>query len=227
MFLPLATILDIMGRMYFFLFFLLIGLWMPGSLEAQSFRGGIKAGFTASEVSGDRSGGPNKLGLYASVFTDYAVSSQSYWHLELMYVQKGSRAYIDREDAYRDYTFALGYVEVPLLYKFDFSVFGRLPYARWLSAEMGFSVSSVIGHFETNDDGDENTSLMAGERPFNPAELNAIVGISVPISQLLSFNFRYSQGVTPFRDHASGRETWYNRGQYNSVWHLGLSATLF
>ena len=227
MFLQLAARLDIMARLFFFLGCLLIISFAPPPLDAQSFRGGIKSGLTASEVSGDRSGGPNKLGWFATVFTDYAISDQSYWHLELMYVQKGSREYVDREDRYRDYTFALHYIEVPILYKFDFSVSGRLPYTRWLSAEMGLSASSVIGHFETNDNGDENTPMMAEERPFNTAELNAIVGVSVPVTQLLSFNFRYSQGITPLRDHASGRKTWYNRGQYSSVWLLGLSATLF
>lgn len=204
-------------------------LIIPLSLDAQSFRGGLKTGITASEVSGDRSGGPNKLGWFASVFTDFAISGQSYWHLELMYLQKGSRQFTRSEDYAldRDYTFSLAYVEIPILYKFNFSVAGRLPYTQWLTAEMGLSASRVIGHFETHDEGYEITAMMAEERPFNPAELNVILGISVPVTQLLSFNLRYSQGVTPLRDHASGRTRWYNRGQYNSVWHLGLSATLF
>jgi hypothetical protein len=196
-------------------------------VQAQSFRGGIHAGLTASEVSGDRSGGPNKLGWFASVFTDFPVSEQSYWHLELMYTHKGSREFIDREGYFRDYTFSLRYVEVPLLYKFNFSVFGRLPYARWLSAEMGVSASSVIGHFETNDEGVNFTDEMARERPFYPVELNIILGVGVPLGETLTFQVRYNQGVTPLRDHASGRKVWYNRGQYNSVWSMGLSVTLF
>ncbi len=211
-------------------FLLLIVASFP--LTAQSFRGGIQAGLTASEVSGDRSGGPNKLGWFASVFTDFPVSEQSYWHLELMYIQKGSREFVDRDEPYRyrDYTFSLRYVEVPLLYKFNFSVFGRLPYARWLSAEMGLSASSVIGHFETNDFGVEITNTpndVALVRPFRPVELNIVLGVGVPLGETLTFQVRYNQGVTPLRDHASGRKVWYNRGQYNSVWSLGLSVTLF
>lgn len=210
---------------------LLISLLLCSAVGAQSFRGGLKAGLTASEVSGDRSGGPNKLGWFASVFTDYPVSDFSFWHLELMYIQKGSREFSDPEDPsqgfYRDYRFNLQYVEIPVLFKIHFPVARRLPYTNWLGGEAGFSVSRVIGHYETNDFGVDITGDMAADRPFRPAELNLILGFQVPLGDMFAFNFRISQGVTPVRDHASGKQVWYNRGQYNTAWALGFSMTVF
>ncbi len=206
-------------------------LLSPCPLHGQAFRGGMQAGLTASEVSGDRSGGPHKLGWFASVFTDYQVSEHAYWHLEILYIQKGSREFNDpetpEEGVFRDYKFYLQYIEVPVLFKFDFSVFERLPYVDWLTGEIGLSGSTVVGHYETNDFGDENTGLMARERPFNRAELNLLLGFYFPLREGLGVHFRYSQGVTPLRSHESGARTWYNRGQYNSVWSLGLSMLLF
>ena len=210
---------------------LLLFLFPQTPARAQSFRGGFQAGLTASEVSGDLSGGPNKLGWYASVYTDISFSPYTYWQLEIMYIQKGSREFNDPETpedgVFRDYRFNLQYVEVPVVFKFDFSVFERLPYADWLTGEIGLSVSRVVGHFETNDEGAENTDLMALERPFHAGELNILAGFYFPVRENLSVHFRYSQGVTPLRPHTGGTQTWYNRGQYNSVWSLGLAYLIF
>lgn len=214
--------------------FLLLLIFLSGlSFDAngQSFRGGIKAGLTASEVSGDHSAGLNKLGWNASVFTDFPVSEYAYWHLELMYIMKGSREFNDPESPedgiFRDYTFSLQYVEIPVLFKRDFPIMGRLQTTDHLSGELGLSVSRIIGHYETNDFGVDNTRVMAGERPFRAAELNAILGFSLPLWTGVAFNARYIQGITPVRDHASGKKVWYNRGQYNSAWAFGLSYTFF
>lgn len=205
-----------------------------GRVAGQSFRGGVMAGMTASEVSGDRSGGPNKVGWYASVFTDYPVSDFSFLHLELMVIQKGSREFHNPDDpsqgAFRDYRFHLQYVEIPVLFKIQFPVARRLPYTNWLGGEMGLSVSRVIGHVETDDVGVEITNTpndVALTRPFRPAELNLILGFSVPLGEMLAFTFRFNQGLTPIRDHASGKQVWYNRGQYNTAWTLGMSVTVF
>lgn len=216
--------------------FLLLVLVFPGCIgyaSAQGFRGGLKAGLSASEVSGDGSGGLNKLGLFASIFTDYKVSDRSFWHLELMYIQKGSREFNDPDpddpmpSPYRDYTFTLQYIEIPVLFKIDFPIMGRLRHTQYLSGEIGISVSKVIGHAETNDFGVDITDLMAEDRPFHNAELNAILGIVVPLRANFAFSARLIQGISPLRDHASGKKTWYNQGQYNTAWALGLSYTIF
>ncbi len=190
---------------------------------AQRFYGGINAGLTASEVSGDRAAGPDKLGWFASVFTNTHLTTYSFLQLELMYVQKGSRVVPD-EPGDRDYKFYLQYVEIPVVFKFDFSVFGELPYVDRLAGEFGLSMSVLVDHFE-----EENGLEMdlTASRPFNTAELNALIGLYYPIGEIMEMHLRFSQGVTPLRPHEGGTKVWYNRGQYNTVWSFGLSFTFF
>jgi len=220
-------------------------------LSAQDFRGGFRAGLTASEVSGDDAGGPDRLGWFAAVFTNRDVSENSRIQLEVMYTQKGSRVFHDPHhdnngqeataflavaddngvpeppvDEYRDYRLNLHYVEVPLLFKFDFSPMISLPYAERLTGEIGLSGSTVVRHYE-EDKGRDITDDMADERPFYAAELSLLAGLYYPVREGLDFQLRFTQGVTPFRPHQSGATTWYNRGQYNTVWSFGVSYTFF
>ena len=242
---------DIMRELVriIFLVFLLAG--PAAGLSGQDFRGGFRAGLTASEVSGDDAGGPDRPGWFAAVFTNRDVSEHSRLQLEVMYTQKGSRVFRDPHndnngqevtaffsaagdnglpdpppDGYRDYRLNLHYVEVPLLFIFDFSPLIPLPYADRLTGEIGLSGSTVVGHYEENE-GKDITGRMAEERPFYAAELNLIAGLYYPLLEGLDFHLRFSQGVTPFRPHQSEATTWYNRGQYNTVWSFGLSYTFF
>lgn len=228
--------------------------------DAQMFRGGLQAGITASEVSGDDAGGPDKLGLFASVFTNRDISEFSRLQLELMYIQKGSRAYYDPwddihgnqnngfwakddndfdpdpdpDDGYRDYRFNLHYIEIPILYIFDFSSITQLVYVDRISAKLGVSVSTVVGHYE-EDVGLDITDIMAERRPFRAAELNLLAGLFYPITENLSFHFRFSQGVSPMRTRykrdevscANALECYRKRHQFNTVWTFGLSYTMF
>ncbi len=220
----------------------------PGKLSGQQFRGGLKGGLTATEVSGDQAGGPDKLGWFASVYTNMDLRPHSRLQLELMYIQKGSRAFRAPSDAPpppgtrlvaasglkqsvsepgRDYRLYLHYVEIPLVFLFDFSVITGLPYVDRLTGEFGFSGATVVGHYEENEFGLDITGEMARQKPFRRAELNVLAGLHYPLLERLDAQIRFSQGVTPFRAHQGGSTSWYNRGQYNTVWSFGLSYTLF
>ncbi len=207
----------------------------PFYASGQMFRGGLEAGLTASQASQDKAGGFDKLGWYASVFTNMDISENARLQLELMYIQKGSRDFFDPhheehqndknlpffgkqenndeppEDPYRDYKLYLHYVEIPLVLQFDFSAVTRLPHIDQLTGEFGLSVSTVVGHFEENDGGDI-TDDMAAQQPFHFAELNLLAGLLYPITDQLNFHVRFSQGITPFRPPASEGERhreWY------------------
>jgi len=226
--------------------------------DAQMFRGGVHTGITTSQVSQDRAGGFDKLGWFASVYTNRDVGEFSRLQLEIMYIQKGSRHYYDpvhednnnpktlfafpveiRNDEfdgpppYRDYTFRLHYIEVPVFYQLDLSPLVSLQYVERLTAEVGVSLSTVVGHYETNDFGSEYND----ERSFRPVEFNLIGGIYYPVTDRLNFHVRYSQGLTPLRPPASAGESqaqwyqlfkrWYDWGQFNTVMTFGLSYTMF
>ncbi len=226
--------------------------------RAQMFRGGMQAGITASEVSGDQAGGPDKLGFFANVFVNMDIRPYTRVQMELMYIQKGSRVYHDPwddehgdpgdfsfkegglkldpidppDDGYRDYKFYLHYVEVPLILQFDFSPVTRLPYVERMSGEIGLSAATVVGHYEEKR-GLEVTDDMARLRPFKLAEMNILAGLHFPITDGLTFNARYSQGVTPVRTRhardeitcANALECYRKRHQFNSVWSFGLTYT--
>lgn len=210
-----------------FLFCLIFIISCPDQdVRAQMFRGGLQAGLTASEVSGDDAGGADKLGWFASVFTNVDIRPHTRLQLELMYIQKGSRVYHDPwddehgnqngdgfifhhgalqndpidppGDGFRDYKFYLHYVEIPVIVQFDFSPITRLPYVELLTGELGMSVSTVVGHREEKRELDV-TDQMAEMRPFKFAELNILAGLRFPVTDGLSFSARFNQGITPVR----------------------------
>lgn len=231
------------------------------SLYGQMFRGGLQAGITASEVSGDQAGGPDKLGWYASVYTNRDIGPFTRLQLEIMYIQKGSRAYYDPwddihgnqnngfllkedndfdpdpdpDDGFRDYRFNLHYVEIPLFFIFDFSSVTQITFVDRVSGELGLSLSTVVGHSETDNFGNDRTNEMAALRPFKFAELNVLLGIQYPITNDLSIHIRFSQGVTPVRTRfsrdeifcANAFECYRKRHQFNTVWSFGISYTMF
>lgn len=213
-----------------FLFFL-----MPAA-SAQTtsgrFLGGCSGGAVLSEVSGDHASGPDKPGLFAGLFVLYPLSEQSLLSLELMYMQKGSRAFNDpavsERGTYRDYKLSLHYAEMPVLLLWQPAGFSRLHYLSKLYVETGVSLSVLLAHQE-EDMGLDIAGLVSESRPFYPAEISLIIGFQYRASPEWQFSFRLNQGVTPFRKHGtSGGEkgywwNWHNQfGQYHTAWSLGI-----
>lgn len=206
--------------------FSIVILAWPGHsfVEAQSFDGGFKTGLTASEVSGDNLAGPDKTGFFASVFTLYPVSSSGNLRLEIKYIEKGSRAKPSEENNFFDYRFALQYLEIPVLWEQELPSFSSLKHLNDLKIYGGLS-----GAFLINAREEENgASVLTPEREnFNNAELNILTGISFPLTSSIEAVFGFSNSLTPIRPHASGGQTWIDRGQYHSLWSLGLSYTFW
>ncbi|MGM0375368.1 MAG: outer membrane beta-barrel protein [Bacteroidota bacterium] len=206
--------------------FLIVILAMQGHsfVDAQSFDGGLKTGLTASEVAGDNLAGPDKTGFFASVFTLYPVSSSGNLRLEIMYIEKGSRAKPSEENNFFDYRFALQYLEMPVIWEQELPSFTSLKHLNDLKIYGGLS-----GAFLVNAREEENgASILTPEREnFKNAELNILTGISFPLSSSIEAVFGFSNALTPIRPHASGGKTWIDRGQYHSLWSLGLSYTFW
>lgn len=197
-------------------------LFLLGSTtsKAQRFNGGLRAGIVASEVSGDNLGGPNKLGWYASAFTFTPVSENVSMKLEIMFITKGSRSVPKERNEFLEYTFHLQYVEVPVVVMIDLSRYSQSAVLESLTLHAGLSGSVVVGHREQMFGADIPRSEV---EDFNPAELNIILGIAYPLTEELNVHFNFSNSLTPIRPHSGGGQVWYNRGQYNSIWTLGLS----
>jgi hypothetical protein len=202
--------------------FLLVSFlsYSHGILNAQVFRGGMKAGLVASQVSGDNLAGPDKTGFYGGAFANYPLSGHESLQLEVMYIEKGSRSQPSEENQFYDYLFTLRYVEIPLMFIQEFAQFTSLQYIENLSAHGGLSASFLVNWDETNN----GYSIINPDREnFYTAELNILLGLSYPVNESLFFNLGFSNSLTPVRPHASNISRWNNYGQYNSIWTAGLS----
>ncbi len=198
--------------------FFLLFLISLTHLSAQSFKGGLKGGLVASEVSGDHLAGPNKFGLFGSAFTMYPIATHSFLQMEVMYIQKGSRSVPKEENQYFDYRFSLQYLEVPLLYVQDLAAWSSNLDGALIHG--GVSIAKLIQYEETENGASIVSPINSN---YKTVEANLLLGFSYPISNSLFATLGYSNSLTPIRPHASGKTTWKNHGQYNSVWTLGLS----
>lgn len=172
--------------------------------NAQSFKGGVLAGISASEISGDRLEGPNKAGIYAGVFVYRDITPKSSLQMELNYVQKGSRNNPDTASPY-SYILRLNYIEIPFHYRYNFHP--------KMSLEAGLSYGVLIHSYEEINERiyDEiSPTFKSGDFSFN-------IGFFYSFTDKLRFNIRYSNSVLHVRPHGSGATYRLNKGQYNEV----------
>ncbi len=188
---------------------------------SQSFHGGFRAGGTASEVSGDNLAGLDKFGIYGAVYTFYPITNDTYLKLEVMYIEKGSRAIPSDKNQYYDYLFSLTYVEIPIYVSKELSFIS--PALKNSFFNIGLSLSK-LAKFKELENGVYNVNDI---RSFKPLELNFITYFDYNIFKNLSINLGFSNSITPIRPHIDNQKTWKNKGQYNSVWSLGISYNIF
>ena len=64
--------------------------------QAQNFRGGLRAGFTATQMSGDELSGFHKIGAYAGGFVNWRFVQNPRWAIqpEINFVMKGSSSFL-------------------------------------------------------------------------------------------------------------------------------------
>ena len=176
---------------------------------SQNFKGGIIAGVSTSQVSGDALGGFHKAGLYLGVFTELPLSPISNMKMEMNYIQKGSNNPKIFENNIPD--ISISYIEVPIsvnYFQTEITLF-----------EVGIQTAFLL-NFSDND--------LYGPIPndqsiaFNKVDLGAFIGMSHHLTDKILLNSRISNSIFPVRPHASGAIYQLNRGQYNSV----LSFTL-
>jgi hypothetical protein len=182
-----------------FLFFLAV------ATQAQNFGGGGIAGFSTSQVSGDRLSGFNKVGFVAGALASIPVSERVGVQMEITYIQKGSRKNLNPEkNDFRAYRLDLNYVEVPIIVLYH--------YNKKLVIEGGPSLGTLVHSKEQDEQGS-----FTEQRPFKKTELSINAGISYPLISNLMLNWRISNSLLPVRPHVSGETFRLNMGQYNTV----------
>jgi len=186
---------------------LLMILISYSNIYSQRFNGGIHAGISATQVSGDEQAGFNQAGIYCGGYVNIYFSQKSSVQLELNFIQKGSRKNPKPDNGdYTKYLCRLNYVEMPLMYKLDV--------AKWLTLEIGVAAAYLVQSSEEDQNGSVSPYLQ-----FKKYEISLIGGGYYNISKHFMVNVRYENTfpLLPIRQHASRASHNLNKGQYNSV----------
>lgn len=191
----------------------LFGLFLlfTGRGMAQHFTGGVRAGMSMSQISGDDLSGFHKLGAYAGGYVQWRFVSNDRWALqpELNFNMKGSSTYLkaDRNGNVigQKYVLSLYYLEVPLLVKFR-------P-VKGFEVELGPSFGVLFAENERDANG-----KMPSRVPFRFCDFSALAGVSYLIKEHYGLSFRYEQTLIPVRVN-DGRHSAYrlNKKQFSSV----------
>jgi hypothetical protein len=178
------------------------------------FYGGVRVGFTASQISGDDLSGFHKVGAHAGGFVNHAInaSGRLKLQLELDFTMKGSHSYTPKNVVSDNfYSLTLGYVEMPLMLIWTAGKWTLWGKAFQFELEIGpaFGVNVFSREREAN-------GLIVGRPPFRWYEFSGLAGISLMVADHHSINFRYENSLVPVRI-----PTWvYGRlvnKQFNSV----------
>ncbi len=181
---------------------------------SQKFHGGLFAGISASQISGDQLSGFNKAGIYAGGFTNYYFTEKSALQLEIYFIQKGShKSQRPKNNDYSSYNLNLQYVEMALPYQWHFS--------KRFYIETGPALGVILKTLPTEKD--ENGIVPNYSRPrFNLFDLSVIAGLGVNISKHFKANLRGENSVIPVRKPEVGTSYRLDRLQYNSTITLSL-----
>lgn len=180
------------------------------------FTGGVRAGFTASQISGDELSGWHKFGAYAGGFVNFPVSADQKWKLqgEINFIMKGSSRFIKaRQDGSipNKYVLTLMYIEVPF--------FAKYRPVKWFEVEAAPALNVLFFSQEKDSNG-----KMPGRQAFRPLEFSFIAGFSFIIKEHWGINLRWSTSVIPVRV-PDGEHSQYRiaKKQFNDL----LATTLY
>jgi hypothetical protein len=185
----------------------IVGLLAIGALvgvQAQEFNAGLKGGLSATQISGDQLSGFDKAGLYAGTFVNLYLWPRACLQMEMSFIQKGSRKNPDPDkNDFTEYRLNLDYIEVPLIYRVD--------YSDMFSIEAGLALAALLHSRE------EAYPPLAPTPPFNKQDLSVLGGGYFHFADRMYINLRYQSSILPVREHRSGATYRLNKGQYNSV----------
>jgi hypothetical protein len=161
---------------------------IPSFLFGQAFGGGLYAGISTSQVSGDGIVGFNKAGAWGGAFTDYRFTPRSTLQFELSFIQKGSRqaGTVKNNNVFILYNHNM--LEIPVLYRW----YGIKNMSIEMGLQAGFLLSSV-----------EKGTLLIETRnssAYRKGELSGAFGLSYFFWKgKIEVNARYSNSILTMR----------------------------
>lgn len=188
-------------------------------LSAQTFKGGLMAGFTAAQVDGDKFAGYNKSGFQAGIFTSTQLASKVGARFEIKYAGRG--AHQKYKEGSRYYKLALHYVDLPVT--FSYPVWNKL------KLEAGISAGYLFKIYEEGSGEYEGSVIEFTDiSQYNKIDLGGIIGVDYPVFEHFIINFRFYYSALPIRKDVTRNPEFYQGGGgfNNNVLSFGVYYTL-
>ena len=185
------------------------------SEDKSNFKGGIRVGMTATQISGDDLSGFNKLGAYAGAFVSFPIHQNGKWFIqtELNFIMKGSALFsrgVNDPNIGRRYSLTLFYTETPLVVKYKIY--------RGFEAELGPTFNFLFAYREMGDDG----SLKPVRPGFSVFELSILAGVNYLFKEHWGVSFRFTNSVLPVR-----KPTWIVNQKFKLQYNTSLALSVY
>jgi len=184
-----------------------------------NFRGGIRVGFTASQITGDGFAfqGFRKFGGYAGAFVNFPVSMNGNWLIqpELNFVMKGCK-HTPKVDEFgnllgNQYSLQLMYGQIPILLKWNFF--------KGLELELGPAFGIIMKNIDVEK---VNKEPQVGAPPFTRFELSGIVGLGYLFINHWGVNLRFDCSLLPVRKPKAADWLFLWKGQQNQTFAFNV-----
>ncbi len=188
-------------------------------MHAQSFHGGLLAGFTATQVDGDSYGGYNKGGFQGGVYVSRKFGDLFLVQMEIKYTGKGARKPVT-SDSPDVYNLTLHYMEIPVL--------GAIKVKQIGAVELG-----LVPAYLFSAQGEDNGGPLPSDYlvTFNKFDISTLIGLNVNLFEKLYLNLRYTYSIVSIRsgDSENGYYSWFGRlfGHSTGDFNNCLSAALY
>lgn len=191
------------------------------STTSSNFRGGLRIGGTTSQISADNLSGFHQFGVIAGAFVNFPMTDDLRWkvQLEMNFTMKGSHSYTSARQmannpSYGKYALNLGYLEVPLMFKWNFGKYFTINGRPLTTAiELEFGPMFGVNLYQREKD---MYGVIPGRPQFTRFELGAMGGLAAIFKEHHGVSLRYSNSILPVR-----RPDWVVNGftklQFNSV----------
>lgn len=166
----------------FFIFFNLCLLAQEDDNNSE-FKAGLKAGLNTSQMDGDGYAGFNKINPQAGLFLNKRLKNQAKLQFELLYIQKGSRFAGDPDNGiYTTYRIQMDYVEVPLLYQYEWRKFL-------------FEIGPGLGVLFNTKEEDSNGLVPKSGFKWRRYEIDAMLGLNYFFNEKAFVNIRIHRSI--------------------------------
>lgn len=170
------------------------------SARAQKITPGIKGGLNISDVTGIN--GDNRLSGHVGLFLHSRIDPRWAVQPEILYSGQGQQYVVLNHE----YTLALSYIQVPVMFQF----YPVKQFYLEFGPQLGFLLSANV-----KDDNDK----VEVDEDYRKVDASIAFGAGIQVTHMLGFYARYNAGLSDITKHD-------NRDYFNRVGQIGVSIKL-